>query len=216
MSPLLAQGRYEQAQQLITSVLTMVQRSGDIVGESYALHSLGLIHGRMRMFAEAGRLLRQRQVADHVREPDEDKQGAHERKPLARHVVVHVVEQDHVEVAAHQDPVACGGGQGHQRPGRMTPLRHRGRLGWLDAGEVARLEAEGLVVRVPHAGYRIPPQITRHRFEDMLEEPLRELRRMLDVLAVQPPDEVVEDAAGPAHQRGRCKMPAGHTARGSP
>ncbi|MEK8106351.1 FCD domain-containing protein [Micromonospora sp. M12] len=31
------------------------------------------------------------------------------------------------------------------------------------------MEAEGLVVRVPHAGYRIPPQITRHRFEDMLE-----------------------------------------------
>lgn len=32
-----------------------------------------------------------------------------------------------------------------------------------------RMEAEGLVVQVPHAGYRIPPQITRHRFEDMLE-----------------------------------------------
>ena len=32
-----------------------------------------------------------------------------------------------------------------------------------------RMESEGLVVRVPHAGYRIPPQITRHRFEDMLE-----------------------------------------------
>lgn len=32
-----------------------------------------------------------------------------------------------------------------------------------------RMEAEGLVVRVPHAGYRIPPQITRQRFEDMLE-----------------------------------------------
>lgn len=32
------------------------------------------------------------------------------------------------------------------------------------------------------------------RFEDLLEEPLRELRRMLDVLAVQPPDEVVEEA----------------------
>ncbi len=32
-----------------------------------------------------------------------------------------------------------------------------------------RMEADGLVVRVPHAGYRIPPQITRHRFEDMLE-----------------------------------------------
>lgn len=32
-----------------------------------------------------------------------------------------------------------------------------------------RLEADDLVVRVPHAGYRIPPQITRERFEDMLE-----------------------------------------------
>lgn len=32
-----------------------------------------------------------------------------------------------------------------------------------------RMESEGLVVRVPHAGYRIPPQITRSRFEDMLE-----------------------------------------------
>jgi DNA-binding GntR family transcriptional regulator len=32
-----------------------------------------------------------------------------------------------------------------------------------------RMEADDLVVRVPHAGYRIPPQITRERFEDMLE-----------------------------------------------
>jgi len=32
-----------------------------------------------------------------------------------------------------------------------------------------RMEAEGLVVRVPHAGYRIPPQITRQKFEDMVE-----------------------------------------------
>ncbi|MDP3894105.1 GntR family transcriptional regulator [Nocardioides sp.] len=32
-----------------------------------------------------------------------------------------------------------------------------------------RMEADGLVVRVPHAGYRIPPQITRGRFEEMLE-----------------------------------------------
>ena len=32
-----------------------------------------------------------------------------------------------------------------------------------------RMEADGLVVRVPHAGYRIPPQITRGRFEDMVE-----------------------------------------------
>jgi DNA-binding GntR family transcriptional regulator len=32
-----------------------------------------------------------------------------------------------------------------------------------------RMEADGLVVRVHHAGYRIPPQITRDRFEDMFE-----------------------------------------------
>ncbi len=43
-----------------------------------------------------------------------------------------------------------------------------------------RMEAEGLVVRVPHAGYRIPPQITRHRFEDMLE-----LRLLLEPAAAR-------------------------------
>lgn len=32
-----------------------------------------------------------------------------------------------------------------------------------------RMESDGLLVRVPHAGYRIPPQITRTRFEEMLE-----------------------------------------------
>ncbi|NYE36797.1 DNA-binding GntR family transcriptional regulator [Nocardioides cavernae] len=32
-----------------------------------------------------------------------------------------------------------------------------------------RMEADGLVIRIPHAGYRIPPQITRERFEDMVE-----------------------------------------------
>lgn len=32
-----------------------------------------------------------------------------------------------------------------------------------------KMEADGLVVRVPNAGYRIPPQITRDRFEDMVE-----------------------------------------------
>ena len=65
-----------------------------------------------------------------------------------------------------------------------------------------RMEADGLVVRVPHAGYRIPPQITRQRFEDMVEirlllEPaaarraaehatkdqVDQLRRMLDDMA---------------------------------
>ncbi|MBO4269376.1 GntR family transcriptional regulator [Microbispora triticiradicis] len=43
-----------------------------------------------------------------------------------------------------------------------------------------RMEAEGLVVRVPHAGYRIPPQITRQRFEDMLE-----LRLLLEPAAAR-------------------------------
>lgn len=65
-----------------------------------------------------------------------------------------------------------------------------------------RMEADGLVVRVPHAGYRIPPQITRERFEDMVElrlllepaaarhaaerattEQVSRLRRMLDEMA---------------------------------
>ena len=36
------------------------------------------------------------------------------------------------------------------------------------------------------------------RFEDMLEDPLRELRRILEVLDVQPPDEVVEEAVSRA------------------
>ncbi len=65
-----------------------------------------------------------------------------------------------------------------------------------------RMEADGLLVRVPHAGYRIPPQITRARFEDMLEirlllepvaarraaqnaskEQVTQLRRMLEEMA---------------------------------
>lgn len=65
-----------------------------------------------------------------------------------------------------------------------------------------RMEADGLVIRVPNAGYRIPPQITRDRFEDMVEvrlllEPaaarraaerasnaqVEGLRRMLDEMA---------------------------------
>lgn len=73
-----------------------------------------------------------------------------------------------------------------------------------------RMEADGLVVRVPHAGYRIPPQITRDRFEDMLEvrlllepaaarraaerasaEQVAGLRRMLDEMA-----ELVEGGDG--------------------
>ena len=32
-----------------------------------------------------------------------------------------------------------------------------------------RMETDGLLIRIPHAGYRIPPQITRDRFEDMVE-----------------------------------------------
>ena len=43
-----------------------------------------------------------------------------------------------------------------------------------------RMEAEGLVVRVPNAGYRIPPQITRERFEDMVE-----LRLLLEPAAAR-------------------------------
>jgi DNA-binding GntR family transcriptional regulator len=65
-----------------------------------------------------------------------------------------------------------------------------------------RMEADGLVVRIPHAGYRIPPQITRDRFEDMVEvrlllepaaarraaerattEQVADLRRMLEEMA---------------------------------
>ncbi|GAA1478030.1 GntR family transcriptional regulator [Nocardioides aestuarii] len=73
-----------------------------------------------------------------------------------------------------------------------------------------RMEADDLVVRVPHAGYRIPPPITRVRFEDMLEirlllepaaarraaerasaEEVSRLRRMLE--------EMEELAAGDGH-----------------
>lgn len=73
-----------------------------------------------------------------------------------------------------------------------------------------RMEADGLVVRVPNAGYRIPPQITRERFEDMVEirlllEPaaarraaeratlsqVDELRRLLDEMAA------LEEGPGP-------------------
>ncbi|WP_223147566.1 GntR family transcriptional regulator [Georgenia wutianyii] len=43
-----------------------------------------------------------------------------------------------------------------------------------------RMEADGLVVRVPHAGYRIPPLITRERFDDMLE-----LRLLLEPAAAR-------------------------------
>ncbi len=43
-----------------------------------------------------------------------------------------------------------------------------------------RMEADGLVVRVPNAGYRIPPQITRARFEDMVE-----LRLLLEPAAAR-------------------------------
>ena len=43
-----------------------------------------------------------------------------------------------------------------------------------------RMEADGLVVRVPHAGYRIPPRITRERFEDMVD-----LRLLLEPAAAR-------------------------------
>jgi DNA-binding GntR family transcriptional regulator len=43
-----------------------------------------------------------------------------------------------------------------------------------------RMEADGLVVRIPNAGYRIPPQINRSRFEDMVE-----LRLLLEPAAAR-------------------------------
>ena len=74
-----------------------------------------------------------------------------------------------------------------------------------------RMEADGLVVRVPNAGYRIPPQITRERVEArveirlLLEPPaarraaeraplaqVAELRRLLDEMAA------LEEGDGPA------------------
>ncbi len=50
-----------------------------------------------------------------------------------------------------------------------------------------RMEADGLVVRVPHAGYRIPPQISRERFEEMLEfvRALPRLRRRVERIAAR-------------------------------
>lgn len=60
-----------------------------------------------------------------------------------------------------------------------------------------RMESEGLVVRVPHAGYRIPPQITRHRFEDMLE-----LRLLLEPAAARRSAE----RASPAQVAGMRRM----------
>jgi DNA-binding GntR family transcriptional regulator len=41
----------------------------------------------------------------------------------------------------------------------QTPIRHA----------LNRLESDGLVVRIPLAGYRIAPQITREHFEEMVE-----------------------------------------------
>ena len=54
-----------------------------------------------------------------------------------------------------------------------------------------RMEADGLVVRVPHAGYRIPPQITRQRFEDMLE-----IRLLLEPAAARRAAESASVGAG--------------------
>src|SRR3954470_21660533 len=66
--------------------------------------------GRRRVEGEAGdldaedvdlvlRVGRQRQVPEHVREPDEQEEGPDEREPLARHPVVHVPARD---VVAHE------------------------------------------------------------------------------------------------------------------
>ncbi|QIG46252.1 GntR family transcriptional regulator [Nocardioides anomalus] len=78
---------------------------------------------------------------------------------------------------------------------------------------LGRMEADDLVVRIPHAGYRIPPQITRSRFEDMVEirlllEPAaarraaerattEQVARLRGVL-----DEMVELAEGEVHTYG--------------
>ncbi|MFC3687943.1 GntR family transcriptional regulator [Aquipuribacter hungaricus] len=60
-----------------------------------------------------------------------------------------------------------------------------------------RMEADGLVVRVHHAGYRIPPQITRGRFEDMLE-----VRLLLEPAAARR----AAERATPEHVRGMRQM----------
>ena len=59
------------------------------------------------------------------------------------------------------------------------------------------MEADGLVVRVHHAGYRIPPQITRDRFEDMLE-----VRLLLEPAAARR----AAERAAPEHVPGMRRM----------
>lgn len=72
-----------------------------------------------------------------------------------------------------------------------------------------RMEADGLVVRVPNSGYRIPPQITRQRFEDMVEfrlllEPAAARRAAEDASAeqVERLRGMVDDMAGLAEGDG--------------
>ena len=78
---------------------------------------------------------------------------------------------------------------------------------------LGRMEADDLVVRIPHAGYRIPPQITRDRFEDMLEvrlllEPAAARRAAERASAAQISqlrqvlDEMAELAEGDVHMYG--------------
>jgi len=45
---------------------------------------------------------------------------------------------------------------------------------------LGRMEVEGLVVRVPNAGYRVAPQLTRAQFEDLVE-----LRLLLEPVAAR-------------------------------
>lgn len=58
---------------------------------------------------------------------------------------------------------------------------------------LGRMEVEGLVVRVPLAGYRVAPQLTRAQFEDLVE-----LRLLLEPVAARRAAERM-DPAGVAH-----------------
>ena len=70
---MLRQRRYNQARDVMGRVLDVVRRNGDTVGESYALHTLGLISGRTGDRQESERLLR---AAIDLRETVRDQAGA--------------------------------------------------------------------------------------------------------------------------------------------
>ena len=104
---------------------------------------------------------RQRQVAEHVREPDEEEESRDEREPLARHRAVHVLAGDGVEgdVVGHLDrgldavrAVLHAAGDVDHRPGRRDcgeeEVHHGLVVAHVDAEEVEldpRLEAELLL-----------------------------------------------------------------------